>query len=136
MVRLRRTLSVSRRMIRLHRSVQPSATVQSFDTLCEVQSDKASVEITSPYDGVIKELLVNEGEVAKVGAGLCTIEVEDEESESDTVPASPPPHPTQEAVKLPVAPNASGTPQPSLSARRPHPAAGERPAARPACFVQ
>lgn len=53
--------------------------MQSFDTLCEVQSDKASVEITSPFDGVVKQLLVQEGEIAKVGAGLCLIEVEQED---------------------------------------------------------
>jgi 2-oxoisovalerate dehydrogenase E2 component (dihydrolipoyl transacylase) len=43
-----------------------------------VQSDKASVEITSPFDGEVKELLVQEGEVAKVGSGLCLIEVEED----------------------------------------------------------
>ncbi|KAL4251017.1 hypothetical protein AB1N83_013750, partial [Pleurotus pulmonarius] len=31
-------------------SVKPQATVKSFEPLCEVQSDKASVEITSPFD--------------------------------------------------------------------------------------
>ena len=56
--------------------------MNSFDTLCEVQSDKASVEITSPFDGVVKQLLVQEGEIAKVGAGLCLIEVEQEEGAS------------------------------------------------------
>jgi 2-oxoisovalerate dehydrogenase E2 component (dihydrolipoyl transacylase) len=60
------------------RSVKPTARIQAFDPLCEVQSDKASVEITSPFDGVVKELLVQEGEVAKVGAGLCLIEVQEE----------------------------------------------------------
>jgi 2-oxoisovalerate dehydrogenase E2 component (dihydrolipoyl transacylase) len=60
------------------RSIQPQANVQAFDPLCEVQSDKASVEITSPFDGVVKELLVQEGEIAKVGAGLCLIEVEED----------------------------------------------------------
>ncbi|XP_006457510.1 hypothetical protein AGABI2DRAFT_196179, partial [Agaricus bisporus var. bisporus H97] len=59
-------------------SVAPAATVAQFDPLCEVQSDKASVEITSPFDGVLKEILVNEGDVAKVGQGLCLIEVEDD----------------------------------------------------------
>ncbi|KAJ7879302.1 hypothetical protein B0H14DRAFT_3129768 [Mycena olivaceomarginata] len=59
-------------------SVSPRATITAFDPLCEVQSDKASVEITSPFDGVVKELLVQEGQVAKVGQGLCTIEVEEE----------------------------------------------------------
>ena len=45
-----------------------------------MQSDKASVEITSPFDGVVMQLLVDEGQVAKVGAGLCLIEVEEEAS--------------------------------------------------------
>ena len=58
--------------------MKPSAVVQTFDPLCEVQSDKASVEITSPFEGIVKELLVKEGEVAKVGENLCIIEVEDE----------------------------------------------------------
>ncbi|THH27961.1 hypothetical protein EUX98_g6221 [Antrodiella citrinella] len=78
----------------------PTATIQAFDALCEVQSDKASVEITSPFDGVIKELLVKEGEVAKVGSGLCIIEVDEEVAEAlDDSPASPPPHKEQDAVQ-------------------------------------
>ncbi|KAH0589881.1 Lipoamide acyltransferase component of branched-chain alpha-keto acid dehydrogenase complex, mitochondrial [Termitomyces sp. J132] len=64
-------------------SIAPSATIQAFDPLCEVQSDKASVEITSPYDGIVKQLLVQEGEVAKVGSGLCLIEVEEEDTSSN-----------------------------------------------------
>ena len=59
------------------------ANVQAFDPLCEVQSDKASVEITSPFDGIVKELLVQEGEIAKVGAGLCLIEVDETIPEGD-----------------------------------------------------
>lgn len=55
--------------------------MQLFDPLCEVQSDKASVEITSPFEGIVKELLVKEGEVAKVGENLCLIEVVDESPE-------------------------------------------------------
>jgi len=60
------------------RTVKPSATVATFDPLCEVQSDKASVEITSPFDGVLKEILVQEGHIAKVGEGLCIIEIDQE----------------------------------------------------------
>ncbi|KAH9914867.1 2-oxoacid dehydrogenases acyltransferase-domain-containing protein [Fomitopsis serialis] len=82
-------------------SVKPSSSIQAFDPLCEVQSDKASVEITSPFEGVVKELLVREGEVAKVGAGLCMIEVEAEDGSDHTdapeespAPAPPAPEPT------------------------------------------
>lgn len=59
-------------------SVAPRTTVSAFDPLCKVQSDKASMEITSPFDGVVKELLVQEDQVAKVGQRLCTIEVDEE----------------------------------------------------------
>ncbi|KIK92352.1 hypothetical protein PAXRUDRAFT_580440 [Paxillus rubicundulus Ve08.2h10] len=69
-------------------SVKETTPVQSFDPLCEVQSDKASVEITSPFDGVVKQLLVQEGDVAKVGEGLCLIEVEEEEDTDSSSPAN------------------------------------------------
>ncbi|ETW78411.1 hypothetical protein HETIRDRAFT_325266 [Heterobasidion irregulare TC 32-1] len=63
-------------------SVIPSGNISAFDPLCEVQSDKASVEITSPFDGTVKEILVQEGEVAKVGEDLCIIEVDEEVQET------------------------------------------------------
>ena len=66
-----------------YRNIKPLANVEAFDPLCEVQSDKASVEITSPFDGIVKELLVQEGEIAKVGAGLCLIEVNETITEGD-----------------------------------------------------
>lgn len=47
---------------------EPSA-IQSFDPLCEVRSDKASVEIVPHYDGVVKQFLVDEGEVPAKEAG-------------------------------------------------------------------
>lgn len=67
--------------------MRPSAKVEAFDALCEVQSDKASVEITSPFDGVIHQLIVKEGEIAKVGEKLCLIEVEEEDG-TDDAPAA------------------------------------------------
>ncbi|KAI0292236.1 CoA-dependent acyltransferase [Multifurca ochricompacta] len=69
-------------------SVSPQSLIGAFEPLCEVQSDKASVEITSPYDGTVKEILVQEGQVAKVGDGLCVIEVDEEASDSSDVPTS------------------------------------------------
>jgi 2-oxoisovalerate dehydrogenase E2 component (dihydrolipoyl transacylase) len=72
------------------RNVKELGTVQSFDPLCEVQSDKASVEITSPFDGVVKEILVKEGEVAMVGQGLCVIEVDEEVTDGTSAEVSTP----------------------------------------------
>ena len=71
-------------LIPYSRSVKSQATVQAFEVLCQAQGDNASVEVTSPFDGVLKEILVKEGEVAKVGETLCLIETEDDE-EVDSV---------------------------------------------------
>lgn len=45
---------------------QEGEKVKSFDRICEVQSDKATVEITSRYDGVIAKLHHSEGSIVKV----------------------------------------------------------------------
>uniref|UniRef100_A0A1I7WKB3 Dihydrolipoamide acetyltransferase component of pyruvate dehydrogenase complex n=1 Tax=Heterorhabditis bacteriophora TaxID=37862 RepID=A0A1I7WKB3_HETBA len=59
--------------------------VSQFDNLCEVQSDKASVTITSRYDGVIKNLLYKVDDIARVGQPLVEIEVAGEvENESNS----------------------------------------------------
>jgi pyruvate dehydrogenase E2 component (dihydrolipoamide acetyltransferase) len=43
------------------------------DPLVEVQTDKATVEIPSPYGGTVLQIVVAEGEVAAVGAPLVVI---------------------------------------------------------------
>ena len=47
--------------------VKPGDKVQEDDILCEVQNDKAVVEIPSPVAGTVEEVLVEEGTVAVVG---------------------------------------------------------------------
>ncbi|KAF9087114.1 hypothetical protein BGX27_002989 [Mortierella sp. AM989] len=52
--------------------------VEEFDRLCEVQSDKASVEITSRFTGTIATLKYKVGDMARVGAPLVEIETGDD----------------------------------------------------------
>lgn len=52
--------------------------------MCEVQSDKASVTITSRYDGKILKLHRNVDDIALVGKTLLDFEVEEEEGDSDS----------------------------------------------------
>ncbi|ODV90441.1 hypothetical protein CANCADRAFT_2169 [Tortispora caseinolytica NRRL Y-17796] len=70
--------------------VQPDSRVEEFDKICEVQSDKASVEITSRYNGVIKKLHYEVGDMAIVGKPLLDIDIEGDESESASSPVSEP----------------------------------------------
>src|ERR671910_333085 len=47
--------------------------VAEDDPLVEIQTDKATVEIPSPFSGTVLEILVAEGEVAPVGTELVVI---------------------------------------------------------------
>lgn len=69
--------------------VEPDARVEEFDKICEVQSDKASVDIPSRFSGVIKKLHYEAGEMAIVGKPLVDIDVVEDVEEEDPVVAKP-----------------------------------------------
>ena len=56
----------------LHTHVQQGSHVEEFEKICEVQSDKAAVEITSRYAGVIKALHHAVGDLVQVPVASAT----------------------------------------------------------------
>jgi pyruvate dehydrogenase E2 component (dihydrolipoamide acetyltransferase) len=54
--------------------VKPGERVDEHQTLAEMETDKALVEVPSPWAGVVKELKGNEGDIINVGSVLVTYE--------------------------------------------------------------
>ena len=59
-----------------YRYVQPGDEVHEFDTICQVQSDKATVDITSRYHGVVTSLGAPVGEMIQVGTPLLFLQTD------------------------------------------------------------
>lgn len=57
-------------------------TVEEYDPICEVITDKVTAEVPSSYTGTIKEITVNEGETVSVGEIICHMDVEGESSDN------------------------------------------------------
>ncbi len=66
---------------------QPGDTVQEFDPLLEVMTDKVSIEVPAPSSGKLVTLLAQEGETVRSGEPICSIE---EVAASGTARASEP----------------------------------------------
>ncbi|EAC7953601.1 dihydrolipoamide acetyltransferase family protein [Listeria monocytogenes] len=57
--------------------VKPGDTVEKYDAIAEVLTDKVTAEIPSSFSGTIKEILAKEDETLEVGEVICTIETAD-----------------------------------------------------------
>jgi 2-oxoglutarate dehydrogenase complex dihydrolipoamide succinyltransferase (E2) component len=88
---------------------QEGEPVRRNETIAEVETDKADVEIPAPADGVLAKILVPEGATATIGAELARIESED--GRGTPAPPAPAPAParTVEATPAP-APQAPAAP--------------------------
>ena len=64
---------------------QPGDAVKAGDPVVEVDSDKASMEVPSPVDGVLMETLAEEGEEIAVGVVIARVD----DSASPAVAAAP-----------------------------------------------
>ncbi len=62
--------------------VSAGETVSEDQPVAEVETDKALVEVPSPYNGTVKELLAEEGEIVPVGNVIITFTVDGEDDDS------------------------------------------------------
>ncbi|MFB7157469.1 MULTISPECIES: dihydrolipoamide acetyltransferase family protein [unclassified Lysinibacillus] len=76
--------------------VKPGDTVKKYDPLAEVVTDKVNAEIPSSFEGVIAELLAEEGQTLPVGAVVCSVEIAGDSE------LPPPPPPKKSAVSTAI----------------------------------
>jgi 2-oxoisovalerate dehydrogenase E2 component (dihydrolipoyl transacylase) len=110
--------------------------VEEDQILADIMTDKATVEITSPINGVVVALHGETGQQVPVGGPLVSFKVEGKGNVA-AAPAAAAPAPVAKAEKAapapvaktaPAAPKADAKPVPALTGRQP----GERPLASPA----
>src|SRR6185437_6637541 len=92
--------------------VKPGDTVNKYDSLAEVNTDKVTAEVPSSFTGVIKEIIAQEGETLSVGSVICTIEIEGSAPIEETVQAAPAKE--EPANEMPAA----GSQQPATSLKQ------------------
>jgi len=70
--------------------ISPGDKVEKEDSLLALESEKAVMDIPSPFAGVIKEVMLKEEDVVKSGDVIATIEVvsEDSQESGEAVPAA------------------------------------------------
>ena len=118
---------------------QPGDSVERYDPLVEVLTDKVSMEVPSPVAGVVTELLAEEGQTLPMGAPIASIQTADTVEQATPVepplPASEPPQAADRIGVLlkdvaPVGPTGSGNvvipPSQSAAASEASPASRRR----------
>lgn len=103
-------------------------TVKSGEMLAEVQTDKATMELESFFDGVLLKIFAPAGSKVELGAPLCAIGKAGETVEAPAGKAAPAAAPAKEEKKAEAAP-ASAPKEEAKPAAAPAPAPAAAPAA-------
>ena len=118
---------------------QPGDTVEKYEPLVEVITDKVNAEVPSPFAGVLKEILVEEGATVPNNAEIAVIETAEEGAGATDTPAAAGAEPkTASAPKVEAAPTSAPTTEAASDngALAPAPAAPEPAAPEPAPVAQ
>ena len=99
---------------------QPGDKVAKYEPLVEVITDKVNAEVPSPFEGILKEILVEEGATVPNNAEIAIIETAEDAASGGTADAEP----TKAAA---VAPDDKGAPS-AVKAEATAPAATSEPA--------
>lgn len=78
--------------------VKPGDTVKPEDPLITLESDKATMEVPSPFGGVIRDMKVKVGDKVEEGAPILSLETTEEAAKSESKAAD---KPTPAAAKAP-----------------------------------
>ncbi len=84
---------------------QPGDTVEKYEPLVEVITDKVNAEVPSPFAGILREILVEEGATVPNNAEIAVIETAEEGAAGGTEPKAAP----SAAPSVPDAPAAAAT---------------------------
>jgi len=117
---------------------QPGDAVAKYEPLLEVITDKVNAEVPSPFEGVLREILVEEGATVPNNAEIAIIETADEGADgadgaaaaaTGAVVTSEPAAGPAGSDERPAADAAPAAPVPAPAAPAPAPAAPDRAAA-------
>src|SRR5947207_7499287 len=107
--------------------VKPGESVAKEQSLITLESDKATMEIPSPYAGVVKELKIKVGDKVSKGSPILVLS-----SSEKAAPASgPAPAPAQKPVSAAPAAAPAPAPAPRPVPREPQEETGSKPHASP-----
>lgn len=84
---------------------RPGEAVALDEAICEIETEKVTAELPSPYEGTLGDILAPEGEAVAVDAPLCTIL--ETEASAPPAPAAVAEAPDAPATDAPAAPDRS-----------------------------
>jgi len=104
--------------------VKPGDKVSAEESLITLESDKATMEVPAPFDGVVKEMKIKVGDTVSEGTAILTIEAlgdapsaAPEPKAAEPAPEKTPPKPVEEKISStpPPVSKAPSAPAPSVS---------------------